>query len=160
MVLCGAKMLLLISTPVSYESGVEPHRLSWLRREGCEELWGSAAPTLIPLCSTVIWLTNSNSTQAGERIHNYMQGKCVYVTKLPKQKKVHFYSNIMPTTCLIQWHLLMTGKKTRSTCVLENDFIGWMALQTFAVLLLLTGCFISGFRVSLWNTSKVSEVQT
>lgn len=105
--------------------------------QGYEELWASAAP---PDPSLQHISLTDNSNEPGERIQNYTQGKCVcvYLTKIPEQKKAHFHSNIIQATCLVQGHLHMTGKKARGMCALGNELIGWIALQVFAVLLFVT----------------------
>lgn len=87
--------------------------------QGYEKLWASAAP-LDPSLQHISLTDNSN--EPGERIQNYTQGKCVcvYLTKIPEQKKAHFHSNIIQATCLVQGHLHMTGKKARGMCALAE----------------------------------------
>lgn len=71
------------------------------------------------------------------------------VIELSKQKGVYFHSYMIQTTCLMRRHLCGTGKKARGAYASGNEFIGLKALQDIAVLLLLTVCCTSVFRVSV-----------
>lgn len=157
MLLCAAKMLLLISTPVCRWgwSGVEPHRLSSLRRARLlRAIRFSCSPHSLSAARQFNWATElERDSRITPRVN-------VCVIKLSKQKEAYFHSYIIQTTCLMWWRLCRTGKKARGVYALGNEFIGLMALQDIVVLLLLPVCCISIFRLSVWYTNKLTEVQT